>query len=66
MCFIIRSRRAEEKVIHAVIVKGNHELVGNFYLLKKVVVFPNRGMKLILISRSLRSVLPSAGFCLLR
>ena len=65
MCFIIRGRPAEEKVIHAGAVKGYPKLVGNFHVLKKKFVFPNRGMKLILIRRNLSPVLLAAGFLLL-
>lgn len=65
MCFVISSGPAEEKVICAVTVKGYPELVGNFHVAKKMFVFPNRGMKLILIRRNLSPVLLSAGFLLL-
>lgn len=65
LCFVIRSRPAEEKITHAVTVKGDPEPVGNLHLLKKMFVFPNRSMKLILIRRNLSPVLLSAGFLLL-
>lgn len=64
-CALHHHEEASRGAIHAVTVRGNPPPVGTFHLLEKMSVFPNRGMKLILIRRSLSPVLLSAGFLLL-